>query len=172
MESFFIFLDQIPSGGKDFVFKEKSIWEEPIKKYNLETKIKEIEAFVFIQPIKNGCFIKGRLKGILEVPCYRCNELTDHKLDFIFRLVESIDKPHELGVVYLIEENNRLKLDIAGILWEQFVISQPFKYLCSEDCKGLCPVCGKNLNFGECDCQKESLDPRMEIFRKLKLNFK
>ncbi len=90
----------------------------------------------------------------------------------MFRLVERLDKPHALGVVYLVEENQKLRLNVFGILREQFLLAQPMKYLCSEDCKGLCPVCGKNLNYEKCGCNEQALDPRMEIFRKLKLNSK
>ena len=36
---------------------------------------------------------------------------------------------------------------------EQFVLTLPMKPLCSDDCKGLCPVCGTNLNRGTCDCK-------------------
>jgi uncharacterized protein len=42
------------------------------------------------------------------------------------------------------------------------------KKLCSEDCKGLCPSCGKNLNDGPCNCAEEIIDPRWELLQKLK----
>ncbi len=170
MSSFFISIDDLPKSGRDFIFDDIEIWKDSVEKFKLEVLIKQIKAEVFIQPIQKGCFIKGRLTGVLEVPCYRCNELTDYRLDFTFRIVERLDKPHALGIVYLKEENNRLKVDMGGILWEQFVLAQPLKYLCSEECKGLCPVCGFNLNLGDCGCKKDFLDPRMEIFRKLKIN--
>ena len=41
------------------------------------------------------------------------------------------------------------------------------KFLCSESCKGLCVVCGTNLNVSECDCDTEEIDPRLEMFKKL-----
>jgi uncharacterized protein len=39
--------------------------------------------------------------------------------------------------------------------------------LCREDCKGICPQCGKNLNLGPCDCKVENVDPRLEILKQL-----
>ena len=43
----------------------------------------------------------------------------------------------------------------------------PQRYLCREDCKGLCPACGKNLNEGPCACHRESGDPRLDALRRL-----
>ena len=60
-------------------------------------------------------------------------------------------------------------LDVDKLIIDEIVVALPTKVLCKEDCKGLCSVCGTNLNYHSCDCHKESLDPRMaaiqDIFR-------
>ena len=53
-----------------------------------------------------------------------------------------------------------LVLDLDALAEEDVVLNLPSKVLCKEDCKGLCPQCGKNLNDGPCDC-KEPVDPRL-----------
>ena len=58
-------------------------------------------------------------------------------------------------------------LDIDAQLREQLEMEFPMRFLCKEDCKGLCSKCGKNLNEGECDCDHTDFDPRMEPLRKL-----
>ena len=58
-------------------------------------------------------------------------------------------------------------LDMDEQLREQLEMEFPMRFLCDEDCKGLCPKCGKNLNEGECDCNHTEIDPRMEPLRKL-----
>ena len=58
-------------------------------------------------------------------------------------------------------------LDMDEQLREQLEMEFPMRFLCREDCKGLCPKCGKNLNQGECDCNHVEIDPRMEPLRKL-----
>ena len=58
-------------------------------------------------------------------------------------------------------------LDMDEQLREQLEMEFPMRFLCREDCKGLCPKCGKNLNEGECDCDHTEIDPRMEPLRKL-----
>ena len=47
------------------------------------------------------------------------------------------------------------------------LLELPSKHLCKEDCKGLCPKCGKNLNMGDCGCDLRETDPRLEILKSL-----
>ena len=76
---------------------------------------------------------------------------------------------YRVGPRFLRLENNCWFLDLAGLLWEQLVLSLPFKYICSDDCRGVCPKCGRNLNLGPCECEVEEGDPRLALFRRLKI---
>ncbi|MBR2465348.1 MAG: DUF177 domain-containing protein [Clostridia bacterium] len=58
-------------------------------------------------------------------------------------------------------------LDMDEPLKEQLEMEFPLRFLCREDCKGLCPKCGKNLNEGDCDCQKKEIDPRLAPLQKI-----
>ena len=58
-------------------------------------------------------------------------------------------------------------LDIDSRILEQLEVEFPIRFLCREDCKGLCQRCGKNLNDGECDCNTKEIDPRMAPLQKL-----
>ncbi len=58
-------------------------------------------------------------------------------------------------------------LDMDEQLREELEMEFPMRFLCKEDCKGLCSKCGKNLNEGDCDCDHTDFDPRMEPLRKL-----
>ena len=58
-------------------------------------------------------------------------------------------------------------LDMDEPLLEQLEMEFPSRFLCKEDCLGLCQRCGKNLNEGKCDCAEKEFDPRMEPLRKL-----
>ncbi len=53
-----------------------------------------------------------------------------------------------------------MKFDLEGLATEDVLLYLPNKFLCDEDCKGICPSCGKNLNEGPCDCKPE-VDPRL-----------
>ena len=58
-------------------------------------------------------------------------------------------------------------LDMDEQLIAQLEMEFPARFLCSEDCKGLCQRCGKNLNDGKCGCPEKEIDPRMAPLQKL-----
>ena len=58
-------------------------------------------------------------------------------------------------------------LDVDEQLREQLEMEFPLRFLCREDCRGLCQKCGKNLNEGDCDCDHTEIDPRLEPLRRL-----
>src|SRR5207244_13446979 len=60
------------------------------------------------------------------------------------------------------------KIDLEPLFREQFVLAIPYAPLCREDCKGLCPQCGIDLNTGTCTCEKP-VDPRLAGLKGLKL---
>ena len=58
-------------------------------------------------------------------------------------------------------------VDLGEIVLNNIILNLPLKNLCKDDCQGLCPVCGKNLNHGGCDCDSRTTDPRFDILDKL-----
>ncbi len=58
-------------------------------------------------------------------------------------------------------------IDLAEIAEFAVITSAPMKVLCKDDCKGLCPKCGKDLNEGKCNCPEKETDPRLAILKKL-----
>ena len=58
------------------------------------------------------------------------------------------------------------EIDLDEILSTCFILDMDSKFLCKEDCKGLCPDCGKNLNLGPCECRKK-IDPRFAVLEQL-----
>jgi len=112
---------------------------------------------------------KAHAQVILSVPCDRCLEPVSIPFDIDVntvlefdedgKLIETEDDYDELCYI------NGYDLDVDGMVREEIMIGFPMKVLCDEDCKGLCPVCGTNLNKCECGCDREVLDPRMSIIR-------
>ena len=66
---------------------------------------------------------------------------------------------------YVIIVNN--SIDCDSLIYETVLLEFPMRVLCSEDCEGLCDVCGCNLNREKCSCTKKEIDPRLEILAKL-----
>ena len=102
--------------------------------------------------------------------CARC--LTDVAGSFAFSLEKTV-APREVLMDldedklddYAIIEDGFL--DIDDQIYEQMEMEFPLRFLCHDDCKGLCQKCGKNLNEGECSCQKREIDPRLAPLQKL-----
>ena len=66
---------------------------------------------------------------------------------------------------YAIIEDGFLELDT--MLVEQLEMEFPSRFLCKDDCLGLCQKCGKNLNEGPCDCKNDEIDPRLAPLKKI-----
>lgn len=121
--------------------------------------------------------INGTLSTSIEFPCSRCLESArvdiQKPFDLFFRErdEEMFDEDQE---VELEEEDTRTafftgtKLAIADILREQVLLALPMKVLCKVDCKGLCPVCGINLNTGACSCPQQDFSPHMDVLAEIK----
>lgn len=60
------------------------------------------------------------------------------------------------------------ELDLDELAREQLLLALPARHLCREDCKGLCPTCGEDLNTGACRCEAQEIDPRWAALAALK----
>ena len=67
--------------------------------------------------------------------------------------------------VYIVDQRY-FELGVEDFVREDIFLALPTKFLCREDCKGLCPQCGKNLNDGSCSCKKP-VDPRLAVLQQL-----
>jgi uncharacterized protein len=59
-------------------------------------------------------------------------------------------------------------IDLGQLVMDQLFMVAPMKPLCSETCRGLCSMCGRNLNTGSCSCRAEWEDPRLAVLREIK----
>ena len=105
-----------------------------------------------------------------ETVCARC--LTPIRGSFTHSLEKTVapqnvleDLPEEKLDEYVIIDDGFLNMDEQ--LKEEIELEFPSRFLCREDCKGLCQKCGKNLNDGECDCPKKEIDPRLAPLQKI-----
>ena len=119
--------------------------------------------------------IKGNTKLTVEIPCDRCLKevAVDLDLDFVKRVDTGASEEDMLSDEF--DESNYIDgyaLDVDKLVYNEVIIGWPTKILCCEDCKGICNVCGQNLNQGTCDCEDTSLDPRMSVIRDVFKNFK
>ena len=108
------------------------------------------------------------VSAVVEAECARC--LRPVSLEISGELMY-LYYSHDAGVPeddeYMPVEVDYLGrvLDVMPQIEESIYTLIPTKVLCREDCKGLCPVCGKNLNEGACTCDNDNTDPRLEALR-------
>jgi uncharacterized protein len=133
---------------------------------HLEARIRKVEEEIALE---------ARLKAEIEMPCSRCLKEHLQQLDEHFEVMylpepEEQDSGDELeldetdlNVEFYTDE----MIDLAELVREQLLILLPLKPLCREDCAGLCPSCGQDLNEGTCACPKDAIDPRFAILGKL-----
>ena len=108
------------------------------------------------------------------LPCDRCLEDVDRAIPVSFSHEYDMKQTAEERIRDLDESSylNGTDLDVDRMVYLELLMNWPQKILCRENCKGLCPICGKNLNYGDCGCEEEPKDPRMaaisDIFSKFK----
>ena len=100
----------------------------------------------------------------LDAMCDRCGKefLQDQEIPYSCVLAEEVQNEDNDEIVVL-EDG---KVDLDDLARTAFILGMDTKTLCSEDCKGLCPGCGVDLNLGPCTCKKE-VDPRLAVLAKL-----
>ena len=128
------------------------------------------EEFNFSEPFKAEGVIVNNSKaleldmtvsGKASVHCARCGKpLT---VDICFPVRETLvregeENPEDEDII--LYSGKEIELD--DVIVSNFLMNVPVKYLCREDCKGLCSVCGADLNEGDCGCHKDDMDPRWE----------
>jgi uncharacterized protein len=121
--------------------------------------------------------LNGRVTAALELSCCRCLDPFACPVDTPFELCyqpqpevgdDDAEREREIAekdltTAYYTDD----EIDLGQLMKEQFVLSLPMKPLCRDECRGLCPHCGTNLNAGACACKSEREDPRLATLRTL-----
>jgi uncharacterized protein len=138
-------------------------------------------AHVLIKISKLGkmVFAEGSVKVSATLTCSRCLKDYPYPLDLTFNEeytpagVSEEEKEYELSEEELdLDYYSDEQLDINELITEQILLAVPMKPLCSPECPGLCPVCGKDMSEGKCNCKKDKVDPRLEPLERLKEKMK
>ena len=117
-----------------------------------------VPAVLTVTRAANGTAFRLRLTTQLHGPCYRCldDAAFDQPIDVREYQADDPEGDDELESVYVADG----RIDLSAWGRDSMVLALPDKILCREDCAGLCPVCGKNLNREPHGHEGEELDPR------------
>ncbi len=173
----FIDVKEVPLEGQAV---ERDI---PAGSLSLETGIRLLDQAHIsgrLTPADEGAFcLLGNLDAPVETACVRCLE------PFVLKVHERLDllyMPHSANVGPKKVKDEELELsekdlavsfyrdhqiDLAQMVREQVYLALPMKPLCKDDCRGLCPECGTNLNLSSCSCVRDTVDPRLATLKTL-----
>jgi uncharacterized protein len=118
--------------------------------------------------------IQGRLTVKLESECDRCLGRAEFPLDagfdLFYRPSQSLSASEEVAIDEGEAEMGFYEgagMELEEILREQILLLLPMQRVCSAECKGICPVCGKNRNESACDCHEEPVNDLWTELRKI-----
>lgn len=144
-----------------------------------------------LKKMGGGVLVDGAVDLTVKAPCKRC--VTDVTVDLPtrFRINLVREEPRrpsdedgegadardvgERGGTFSLDDADRdtfdgKHIDLDPIVREQVLLAVPMNAVCREDCKGLCPSCGQNLNEGKCGCDTRQVDPRLAALKNIKLS--
>ena len=112
--------------------------------------------------------LNGKIRAEVEVSCDRCLAAVQApvEIEFDTAFIPGEKAASESENVELLADDMRLatlegdSVDLDGLVREQILLALPSRRLCREECKGLCPTCGADLNAGRCSCERSEADPR------------
>jgi uncharacterized protein len=113
---------------------------------------------------KEGILVQSQLDIHLERECARCLDLFEHAIPVNVEELYASPRPIQ-GNAFFVGAD--AQLDLAPLLRAEALIALSHRQFCREDCKGLCPHCGTNLNHETCDCANQAIDPRMAKLKEL-----
>jgi len=139
--------------------------------------------------VRDGVLVQGQFSVQLTSPCKRClaDVVTEIAVPFTLNLMsragfeenkarsdEDDERSGRAGSFSLEDADldwfDGKTIDFDPILREQLLLALPMQVLCREECRGLCSVCGQDLNVKSCGCELKASDPRLAKLKDIKIN--
>jgi uncharacterized protein len=172
--------DEIPEEGLDLEWKEERAsllaYLKDLSRIDFDFET-SLQSEVKIKKVGRLMFISGKVQTILQLQCVRCLKKFSYPLSTSFELTlqpleeAPFEEETELGSDEM--ELNFFEggeIHLSEIAFEQVFLEIPYQPLCQDGCKGLCSICGKDLNLSACECVKEELTSGFSALKKLKLD--
>lgn len=159
-----------PGVKEDFAF----VWENHSEDLGEAYLTKPLQVKGNVANHGNYLELQLSIETEIALPCSRC--LEEVKLPFNLEVTEqycsadewmNYDHDHDGCFSATLLENEDW-LDLKQVTQENLLLSLPMRILCTPDCPGICPDCGKNLKEGQCNCRQQDYDLRFEALAQLK----
>lgn len=168
-------IDDIPEGGLSVDLSEDGKNIESLAGALDFKIIPPVNAHMDVTKTDGNVYIAGEINAKVLVNCSRCLKEFEHAVKsdiasfFTGKKEEGREKelkPADMDINYL----EGREIDTDEMLLGQISLDVPVKPLCNQDCKGLCPRCGADMNLGECGCGKDDkTDPRFAMLKDFKV---
>lgn len=172
-----ISIKSIPETGKELSLDLGKEWFDRWREEDpgLEFSQGAMRGTVSLAKHGHDILVRGHLQGHLNLSCGRCLDPFAPSLETAFDLLlvpapqGAAPEEEELSAAQLdLDFYSGETVDLEAIIREQIILMVPLKPLCQENCRGLCPICGVNLNRETCSCQAEKSDYPFAQLAKLK----
>ncbi len=134
----------------------------------------DAQVSVRISVIGSTAYVSGTVSVAVSMQCSRCLKVFPCNISSILNIeydpISEIEKEGEFELKSDELDVGFYKggiLNLTDLVREEIILSIPMRPLCTEDCRGICQLCGKNLNEGFCECRVEEIDPRLSSLKKL-----
>jgi uncharacterized protein len=173
-------LDEIPEEGLDLKWKEERAsllaYMENLSNIDFDFE-SPLQAEVKIKKTGQSVLITVKVETTLRLQCARCLKEFSSPLSTAFDLtlhpLKEVLGEEEIELSSEEMESNFFEggeIHLSEIACEQIFLEIPYQPLCQERCKGLCSICGKDLNVSPCECVKEEFKSGFSVLKKLKLD--
>jgi uncharacterized protein len=173
-------LDEIPEEGLDLKWKEERAsllaYMKDLSRIDFDFET-PLQSEVKIRKVGRSVLITGKVEATLRFQCVRCLKEFSYPLSTTFELTlhPLKEAPSEEETELEGEEMESSffeggEIHLSEIACEQIFLEIPYQPVCQEGCKGLCSICGKDLNVSSCGCAKEELASGFSALKKLKLD--
>ena len=146
------FLINAPIGtGRDFDFDQDSL------RLGEDLTVRKFKGTVRFSRTQQGLLLQGKFEAETDLDCVRCLESFIQPLKWSVTDLYAFDRRNMTESGLLVPEEGQI--DLEPLLREYALLEFPISPVCKPDCKGLCPVCGENLNETDCGHRPESATP-------------
>ena len=110
-------------------------------------------------------YLKLNINYMYSAPCDRCgNDAAHNHTVCVDKVLATSIERQESDTIITVPD---MQFDVDEFVYSEVILDLPTKHLCKPDCKGVCYMCGKNLNEGECSCSDKEVDPRLSKLMEL-----
>ncbi|HEU4766504.1 MAG TPA: DUF177 domain-containing protein [Pyrinomonadaceae bacterium] len=166
-------LEKLEGGRRDFAHVYQPDELNPIDERVDLTQPATIKGRVRLSG--NEVLVEGHVEAEAQLECDRCLKPVQLPVsaDFTLEYITGADYASSSAAALSEEEMSVSvfdgeSIDVDEIVKEQILLEVPARTLCREECKGICPECGIDLNTGECSCTPNEIDPRWAALKKFK----